>query len=806
MTASAKLPTLLVADSLRVGTAPPVSETPIAYITAWLRRRMPEFGGRGGALADRVLVVQAETGSGKSTVLPVEVFRLLRGSGTAAALRYHGPSVICTQPRILTAARLAADVSGGRNRDMVLGETVGYLTGPMQNSPATGLIYATMGVFAAQLRAHTDGEIMDMYRFIILDEAHERSLDADVTLLLLRNFYERNRGNAKLPFLLLTSATFNPARYAAYFDVGDDNVFRVKGRSYAIDMRWPERGCNDYIVEAARVCRQLHAEGTGDADGACDILVFVPGGAEAKAVVELLQGSGGSNGGSGGDSSGDSSGGSSSGDGERGMLLLTIDREVVKAQARDYQLLFAPPESLPRPRGQRPPRRVIVATVVAETGLTIETLKYVIDCGWNRSRLAFPEGPEGLVTLPVPRSRAAQRMGRVGRLFEGVFCPLYTQNVHAALDEEQLPEIFTSSISGALLTLVREQTRLAGDFRLEELRMLDPPPAQVWLEAAAAAEAQGFLDTAGGAVRLTGMGELAAAFPRAAPEEIRILFAGRVWGAASSDVCTLAALLAAPTLAVKPHASLDAALLAALPAYLRNGAAAAGGGAAGGGAAAPQLPLSTDERAAARARFALADDFLEALYIFDSFAAALDAGLPAAQAHCAAHGLSLEALLALAAKRDELADGLIALGLNPVWGEPRRLATASADEFDTRITALKRCLHDGLRARLLTWDDDAGVYCSPRGVRVRAPALLQGKTTTRLRALGLLAEDAPARARWLVTSELQLKPADAPSGGTTQRPLLWNIVAGRVSVLDGYVAVDEDFAAPAWHGKKVRPT
>src|SRR5690348_12329754 len=98
------VPTLLVPGSLKVPDEPKV--TPIDYIVNWVKTRMPEFGGRGGALADRILIVQSETGSGKSTVMPVYLFRILRDKDTHRGQKYIGPTVLCTQPRVLTARDL----------------------------------------------------------------------------------------------------------------------------------------------------------------------------------------------------------------------------------------------------------------------------------------------------------------------------------------------------------------------------------------------------------------------------------------------------------------------------------------------------------------------------------------------------------------------------------------------------------------------------------------------------------------------------------------------------------------------------
>jgi small subunit ribosomal protein S24e len=87
-----------------------------------------------------------------------------------------------------------------------------------------------------------DADIMGRYRFILIDEAHERALDSDMTLMLLRNFYQRNAGNKQLPFLLLTSATFATRRYAEYFGVGAENIVEVIGRAYPIETHWPAQG------------------------------------------------------------------------------------------------------------------------------------------------------------------------------------------------------------------------------------------------------------------------------------------------------------------------------------------------------------------------------------------------------------------------------------------------------------------------------------------------------------------------------------------------------------------------------------
>jgi HrpA-like RNA helicase len=788
----AKRPTLLEAGSLRLadGTSPP--ETPIAFITAWIRKRMPEFGWRGAEMAARVAIVKAETGSGKSTVLPVGVFRLLRSGDTAERQRFHGAGVVCTQPRVLTAMALAADVDRAHspwNPDMVLGETVGFQTGPISNRPPAGLIFATAGVLAAQLRAMEDADLMDRYRVIIVDEAHERSLDSDMLLMSLRNFYARNVGNERLPFLLLASATIEPARYAAYFGVGPDNVFEVVGRSYPIATHWPATGCNDYPSAAAETALRIHAAGADDAPGRGDILIFVPGIQETTAVVAAL---------------------TRLNPEAAPMLILSINREVINSHGADYGLLFAPLDRLPDVNGARPTRRCIVSTVVAETGLTIDTLRYVIDCGWNRAREVYqPWGVEGLTTRPAARSRVAQRRGRVGRLFPGDFYPLYTENVYNALDAQQLPEMVLAGPAAVFLALVREQQRqkrAMGNgaaledttFRYADLGLLDPPPPEAFIDANSTATQLGFVSLRAGG--LTKIGEVAAAFQRVSMEGIRTLMAGAVFGAAAPDLITCVAMFGVPveTLYADPRAAMPGAeaLRVAFPLLVTKR----------GGSVVGVLPPSELESAYLRIKLAVADEFAEAVCLFDAFAARLDQSrgdVDAVAAWCASAGLSYDALIELARRRDEVAGEMVAAGLDPLRAADARLSAAPAPEpvaivgpardtagradFRRALCRLKRCLYDGLRTRLLRWTGSQ--YETPRGVAVATPSLYTDAMENRVRSLRML--DELPRPAWILTDSVQLRPVRGK-----ERSMLYAVSAGNISVLDGFVAPDPDFAAP----------
>lgn len=823
-------PTLLVPGTLRLDSGvAPSDVTPVDFIAGWIRRRMPEFSSEPATPENRILVVKAKTGSGKSTVLPVGVFRILRDKSTPPRQRFRGGGVLCTQPRVLTAIELAKDVTAERyidgarvrfNPDLALGArgTVGYQTGGPSDHPPRGLTYATAGVLATQLQHRTDDEMMNAYRFILVDEAHERSLDSDLLLLLLKNFFKRNEGNPRLFFVLLLSATFDPRRYADYFGVGAENVMRVKGRTHPIATHWPPRGTNNVPVEAAAVAARIHEESPNDPPEKADIMVFVPGGREAGAVAEALRERAEAYG----------------SQGPPPFLVLLLNREVVQSQAGDYLRLKEAPALLPKVGGRRPSRRIIVATTVAETGLTIDTLRCVVDCGWSRTKEAYPPwGVVGLLTRPAPQSRIKQRMGRVGRLFPGDFYPLYTENVHEALDPQQAPDIITAGPAEIFLFLVWEQQRqklrrrLEPEFRLEDLGLLDPPPPFAYLEAQAVAVACGFFAAAAPLPRewppadpadqpafsaqeapprgcgLTPLGQLAVKLGRVSMEGARVLLAGYVYDAAAADLATLVALfdskptslLSVTELLKPPEGGLPPgarALRACLPPPLvsRHG---------GGEKAAPP---TEEEAQYLRARLVLADDFLEGLLVFDAFAARLEGAeenLKGVADWAEGLGLNFTALVELARRREEVLTALVAAGLDPFRQDARRLAAAPLEEFTERAARLKRCLYEGLRGRLLRWEPEGSAgpgYYTKQGVRVRAPPLLSEVTLDRVRALeGESSVPAGWRPRWVVTDRVQFAPA-RPRPGEKEPPLLYEVRAGRVSVLDGAVDPDPDFDEP----------
>lgn len=752
------VPTLLVEGALRSPGGFPET-TPAEFIVEWVRRHVPELGAppRPPAHArERVLLVRAATGSGKSTVLPAMIFKLFRGEHAPPRIIYTGPNVLCTQPRVLTAISLARDLSQSPHYpDLALGHTVGYQTGPVKERPARGLIFATAGTLLAQLRVHAPDALKRLYRVIIVDEAHERSTDLDTLVALLKMFIHDNIADPQLPVIIFASATLDVKKFAGFFDLPAANVVEVEGRGYPIRTHWPAESCVDYIREIVRVALQIHAA-RDDPPGRGDIMAFVPGKGEMLGVARLLR--------------------AEQARGGRPFVLLQLDGPAVQRETRDYQLIHAPPGAL------ADARRIIVATNVAETGLTIRTLKYVIDTGWGRQPERYPShNAMGLVTRPVAQSRIHQRMGRVARLFPGEFFPLYPRSVFGRLRRIQLPDVVTSDTTRMLLDLAARAPP-DREFRIEELDLLDPIPSASLLRNLENLLFLGFMSSAGGpggGYGVTPLGRIAARFSRTPLAAVRLLLAGPAWGAAQTDLATMAAVFDRPPLELGKKGRPPAPeAYTAIPNFLKQRSAAG------------ETPLDGPARALWRLRLLTACDFVETIVLFESFRAALDdGGMERAHEWCDAVGLNYDALVMLQRRRETIFEESLMAGLEPFHGGDWCLLHRSASTFMVQVRALKRCLHDALAANRLVYDGRAGHYTTRQGRAVPVPGIFGARASDDLRGLGVVSARPPAV---LLTDQLRLVAVRRAK--TQIPPLLYAVQATNATALDGFVATD-----PSWY-------
>jgi ATP-dependent helicase HrpA len=344
----------------------------------------------------QVVIVAGETGSGKTTQLPKICLELGRGRDGAIG---H------TQPRRVAARTVAERIASELETE--LGDLVGYkVRFTDRSSEATAVKVMTDGVLLAEMQRDRE---LRAYDTIIIDEAHERSLNIDFLLGYLKQLLPR-RPDLKV---VITSATIDPERFSAHFD--EAPIIEVSGRTYPVEVRYREladdqtQGIVDAVVE-------LVGEGPGD------ILVFLSGEREIKDAAEALRRLHG--------------------------RLRREDFEVLPLYAR---LSAAEQHRVFAPHGMR---RIVLATNVAETSLTVPGVRYVVDTGLARiSRFSARTKVQRLPIEPISRASANQRKGRCGREAPGICIRLYAEVDFEARPEFTEPEILRTNLASVILQM-----------------------------------------------------------------------------------------------------------------------------------------------------------------------------------------------------------------------------------------------------------------------------------------------------------------------------------------------------------------
>ncbi len=386
----------------------------------------------------QVVIVAGETGSGKTTQLPKICLELGRGGpGEDGRPRMIGH----TQPRRIAARSVAERIASELGTE--LGDLVGYqVRFTDKTSKQSRVKLMTDGILLAELQRD---RLLRRYDTIIIDEAHERSLNIDFLLGYLRQLLPK-RPDLKL---VITSATIDPERFAEHFaDVRTGEpapIIEVSGRTYPVEVRYrplmdlPEddedgepivRDQTEAIVDAVK---ELSAEGPGD------VLVFLPGEREIRDTAEAL---------------------APLGEGIRGVDVLPL---FSRLSAAEQHRVFAPA------KGSR--RRVVLATNVAETSLTVPGIRYVVDTGVARiSRYSARTKVQRLPIEPISQASANQRSGRCGRVAAGIAIRLYAEEDFEARPEFTDPEILRTNLASVIL----QMTSLGlGD--IERFPFVEPP-------------------------------------------------------------------------------------------------------------------------------------------------------------------------------------------------------------------------------------------------------------------------------------------------------------------------------------------
>ena len=425
---------------------------------------------------DKVIVLKSDTGSGKSTVLPAKLY--------TSFFQRTRRSIMVTQPRILNAVDIPGTIVPF-NKELTLGKNIGYSTGSFKYLPKDkGVIFATVGILVQELTMNDDKDFMKKYQFIIIDEVHERDSQTDICLFLLKKFLKNNYADPFCPLVILMSATFDEKIFMNYFEVSKKNYIQVIGSTFPIEMFFPDYSVSDYIRYATLKAQQLHLENIEELDkeAIVDILIFVKDLGIGKKVYDAMN-----------EFNATILGSQQAATEYEKTLKEDIDKLLKKGGAsfepkyilpilldttsfskgkEDYKNLFSNMNIITMPIWEspvnvitppkkyvNPARRVIISTNLAETGVTIPTLKYCIDTGYQLSSEFYPEyASNALLAKNIPYGSAIQRRGRVGRKAPGKFYPCYTEETFKSLPVDQIPTIINSDITEILLgILIREK-------------------------------------------------------------------------------------------------------------------------------------------------------------------------------------------------------------------------------------------------------------------------------------------------------------------------------------------------------------
>jgi ATP-dependent helicase HrpA len=416
----------------------------------------------------QVVIIAGETGSGKTTQLPKICLEL--GRGVAGQIGH-------TQPRRIAARTVAERIAAELHTE--LGTTVGYkVRFADTSSDATLVKVMTDGILLTEMQRD---RLLLRYDTLIIDEAHERSLNIDFILGYLRQLLPR-RPDLKV---IITSATIDPERFSRHFapaggtagGTGDGSgapILEVSGRTYPVEVRYrplagpdqPEAEARDQIQGITDAIEELRAEGSGD------ILVFLSGEREIRDTADAIAD-------------------------VPGIEVLPL---YARLSAAEQYRVFQPHSG----------RRVVLATNVAETSLTVPGIRYVIDPGTARiSRYGQRTKVQRLPIEAISQASANQRKGRCGRTSDGICIRLYSEEDFASRPEFTDPEILRTNLASVILRMAALDLGAMADFPF-----VDPPDARNVADGVRLLEELGaILPGAGSTTRLTPMGRKLAELP-----------------------------------------------------------------------------------------------------------------------------------------------------------------------------------------------------------------------------------------------------------------------------------------------------
>lgn len=422
---------------------------------------------------NQVVVISSETGTGKTTQIPKYVYEM------------YGEPVICSQPRRIAAISIAKRVSEE------VGEKVGQLVGYSVRfeectSNETKIRYVTDGTL---LRDFIDDPKVSQYKAVIIDEVHERTINIDLLLGLVKDAI----GIREDLKVIIMSATISTDKFIEYFPGAA--TLHIKSRSYPIELIYKPCEKDDYVEKAVETAVRI-----SETEPEGDILVFLTGEDEI----------------------------------EKSCLLVKQRQHRLKNKLVPLPLYSSLPMYMQNEIfDKKPGRKVIFATNIAETSITIESVVYVIDSGYSKQKIYDSTmQSEMLLRLLISKSSADQRKGRAGRVRAGICYRLYEREVYEKMEEFTIPEI----LRGELSSLVLKMARL-GIKNLVNFDFIEPPLPESVIVALNQLYFMGSIDKNG---EITEEGRLMVEFPLE-PRDAKSLLESVRYGV-QEEIATLSAI------------------------------------------------------------------------------------------------------------------------------------------------------------------------------------------------------------------------------------------------------------------------
>lgn len=405
-------------------------------------------------------------------------------------------------PKVTLANRVAQE------RGELVGDTVGYVVRFLERMTAeTKIKFMTEGILLRELLADP---LLTQYGVIIVDEAHERNMLTDMVLGLLKKIL-RKRSSLKL---IISSATIDAGFFSEFFSWpgagGEVSVkLSIEGRMHAVSNFYLNEPCADYVKETVETVWKLHQK-----EPPGDILAFLTGQEEVLEALDLLR-----------------------------EYIASSEQQNLKvlpmygsmSSTDQLAVFFTPPKGV---------RKVVLATNIAETSITIPGIVYVIDCGYVKVKWYNPKTcSDSLVVVPVSKASAVQRAGRAGRMRPGKVYRLYTKADYDALAPRQPPEMRRSEMSGAVL-----QLKALGIANILRFDFPSPPPAQNLLSALETLFALDAIDEQGHLTKPVGY--LLAELPFSAMLSKMLFVSGQM--GCSEEIITIIAMLQVQSVFSRP--------------------------------------------------------------------------------------------------------------------------------------------------------------------------------------------------------------------------------------------------------------